>query len=221
MKLFPSLLAADPLTIGEQIKSLEPYCDGFHIDVMDDHFVSNIGFGPSFFNAVRANTKTSLTVHLMVEEPEKWIDRLALDPPDRFVFHWEATGKTRAKSLVNKIRDKGWNVGLAIKPLTSVSEIEGMLSEVDLVVLMGVEPGFSGQQFIDNVAYKISELDSLRKKLDLSFVIAVDGGVNKSNIADLLRLGAGFFPVGSAVFESPNFVEALEELYAVEERIVG
>ncbi|MFC1854740.1 ribulose-phosphate 3-epimerase [Candidatus Dependentiae bacterium] len=219
MKIFPSLLAADQLRIAEKIKALEPHCDGFHIDIMDDHFVDNMAFGPGFVAAVREFTRESIAAHLMVEEPEKWIARLDLAPCDRFVFHWEATGKTRIKPLVEKVRAKNWNIGLAVNPGTSVNEFEQFVPDFDLIVLMGVEPGFSGQKFVDSVTVKISELDSLRKKLNLSFAIAVDGGVKKDNIVHLMNLGAEFFPVGSAIFGAPDHVEALRELYAQEERV--
>lgn len=212
MKIYPSLLAADVLRLAEAIKRLEPYCDGFHLDVMDGHFVKNISGGVDLINAVQQVTKKPITVHLMVEKPETWLDRLSLRSFDCVIFHWEAAAGELAKEIIDKATANHWCVGIALRPQTPIAELGALLPLLRLVLVMSVEPGFSGQLFNEHAISKVQELVDLRVATKGTFELMVDGGVDKHRVAQLANLGVDMVAVGAAIFESKNPIEALKEL---------
>lgn len=212
MKIYPSLISADLLNLASVITTFDGHCDGYHIDIMDGHFVPNITWGPIFSNAVASKTQTSLHIHLMVSDPSTVADKLAVRPDDMIIFHYEATKQPSA--LTTLIKEKGCKVGVALNPDTPVNVITNYLPQLDEVLLMSVWPGASGQAFITKVADKIQELVILKKKQNPTMNICLDGGVGTDNIKDLATKGADSFAVASAIFATADPLEALKKLYS-------
>jgi len=207
----PSLLSADFARLGEEIKDVAAAgADWLHIDVMDGHFVPNLTFGPLIVEALKPLTQLPLDCHLMVAEPEKWITPFAKAGASVITVHAEAT--YHLHRLLGLIREAGCKVGVSLNPASPLSLIEDILDEVDLVLIMSVNPGFGGQSFINGSLKKISRLASLRS--NRSFLIEVDGGVNAGNIRELRKAGADVFVAGSAVFASSDRHAAIKGLKA-------
>jgi len=209
-ELAPSILSADFCKLGEQLSFLEKEGMSFvHIDVMDGHFVPNITIGPLVCNSIAKNfPHLKLDVHLMIEEPMRYIDAFAQCNPYVIYFHLEA--ENHADRLVNYIKSKGVKAGISINPSTPVSLLEHLLPIVDGVLVMSVNPGFGGQKFIPYTKNKIKLLNNIRKAQGYGYFIAVDGGVNKENIKELSDLGCNLFVAGSSVFKGDivkNFKE--------------
>lgn len=214
MKIFPSLISSDLLNIRHTLQRLDAHCDGYHLDVMDDHFVPNLTWGPAFINAIALATRRPLQVHLMVDTPEKWIDRLILSGKDSFVFHIEALREVGdVAKLLKEIKKKEVKAGVALNPKTPVEHVIDVLPLVDELLIMSVEPGFSGQKFID-VTEKVSILCALQKKLNVDFEICMDGGIGADNIGMLAKKGVDLVGIASAIFSEDDPVEALKNLYA-------
>ncbi|MCK4517934.1 ribulose-phosphate 3-epimerase, partial [Candidatus Babeliales bacterium] len=171
MKIYPSLISSDLLNLDKTINQIDNYCDGFHIDVMDDHFVPNLTWGPAFVWAISEKTKLPLHVHLMVDEPEKWLDRVKLKKDDIFIFHVEAVVGWKENKVIDFIKKvtnlrakaMGCKVGVAINPKTPVESIFSFLPSLDHVLIMAVEPGFSGQKFMPEVLEKVAILKEQRE----------------------------------------------------------
>lgn len=210
VSLFPSLIGANVLNLGQEIDLLEPHCDGFHIDIMDNHFVPNLTWGAAVTNALAAYSKKPLWVHLMVDNPADWPRLLTLSADSILTFHSEATSNHEA--LIRTIREKKWRVGIAVSPKTPVATLFGIAPLVDQILIMSVEPGFSGQKFIPNSYEKVRELCTYRAAHNLSFKIGIDGGVTKDIIADLRDLGVDEFAISSAIFAQQDRVEATQTL---------
>jgi len=207
----PSILSADFLKLGEQIKIIEDGgCDIIHCDVMDGKFVPNITFGPMIVKAVRSVTSLPIDVHLMIKNPENFIDEFINAGADFISVHYE--GNNHLDRLINQIKQKGKKAGIVINPATQVLLIKDILNIVDFVLIMSVNPGFGGQSFIDYTKDKITELVALRKKMRNQFSIEIDGGVSNLNIAELSRLGVDIFVAGSAIFNAENIKERIEDL---------
>lgn len=206
-KIYPSLIAANQLFLHDAITHLEPYCAGFHCDVMDDHFVPNLTFGSDTVNAIDAATKTQTWVHLMVDNPIAWCDRLSLKEDSIVSFHFESTKKIN--DIIKRIKEKNWNASIAINPKTQADEIFPYLKLVDQALIMSVEPGFSGQRFLEPTLDKIAPLIDYRKKNNLSFTIAIDGGINAENISMIAHKGIEDFAIASAIFDQPNPIASL------------
>ena len=209
-QLFPSLIAADLLNLRHEIELLEPHCDGFHVDIMDNHFVPNLTLGPAFVDAITATTAKPLWVQLMVTDPTEWIERLVLPANSCISIHFESEGQLRRN--LTRMKEKNLLASIAINPETPVEQILHVLDLVDVVLLMSVNPGFSGQAFMPEVADKIKPLLGYRQTNGLKFIIGMDGGVGKENIGDLASKGVEWFSVGSAIFGHPNSVKAIKEL---------
>lgn len=214
-QIFPSLMAADVLNLEFVIKRLEPHCDGFHIDIMDNHFVPNLTWGPGLTNAIARIAQKPLLVHLMVEKPEYMIDQLALTPRSVISFHIEATENVH--DTIALIKTAGYTPSIAIKPSTSLEKIIPLLkNDLPHVLLMSVEPGFSGQKFLPNSVERLKQLVTIRKETKKLFIICMDGGINTENIGPLYQEGAQQFAVGSTVFDKHDMVameDALQKLY--------
>lgn len=202
IKIYPSLMAADLLNLKEEIKRIEPFSDGFHIDIMDNHFVPNITFGADVANAIGNITSKQLWIHLMIENPENFIKKLSVPAQSIISFHFETINDH--KSLIQEILSKNWLPSISIKPSTPVEKLSPLLADLDQVVIMSVEPGFAGQQFLSPVVEKIDSLLAYRKSKNLSFRIGMDGGINGENIEMLIQKGAEDFAIGSAFFTSNN-----------------
>jgi len=213
-KIAPSILSADISKLGEDIQMLDQSeADWIHIDIMDGHFVSDITFGPNVVAAAKAITDLPLDVHLMVEEPEKMINGFIEAGATGVTVHAETT--KHLHRVMQDIKKQGAHPGVVINPGTPVSFIEPILSIVDLVLVMTVNPGAGGQKFISEMARKIEQLDNHRRKHDLDFLIQVDGGINNETIKICHEAGADVFVAGSNVFgaASPeNQIQTLKKL---------
>jgi ribulose-phosphate 3-epimerase len=205
--LFPSLIAANILELKTVLQSLEPICDGFHIDVMDFHFVDNLTWGPDTVNALRAATSKQFLVHLMVDYPEKYFSRLELAPNDVVSIHIES--KT---TLTACIQERNWQASIALNPHTPLEVLISTPAYFNHILLMSVHPGFSGQKLIPTVLYKLQALVLFRQAHSLDFTIALDGGINTDTIGQAVSFGAEQLVVGSAVFNQKDPVQALENL---------
>lgn len=214
MEIFPSLISADLLNLSKIIKELDPHCDGYHIDVMDDHFVPNLTWGPAFVQAILNASGLPVHIHLMVTDPEKWLTRIKLSPQDVFIFHYEATlEQDRILKFIDAVKVLGCKVGIAINPGTPVTAIFDYVDNVDHILVMSVEPGFSGQKFMPEVVDKVESLVNQRESMNLNFTIGMDGGIGKENIKMLAQKGVDQFGVASAIFSEKNIVKALKDLY--------
>ena len=207
-KIAPSILSADFTKLGEEIKAVEAAgADYIHIDVMDGHFVPNITVGPMIVKAARKITDLPLDVHLMIENPERYIDDFIEAGSDVITVHVETA--THLHRLLGVVRDAGIKAGAALNPATPLSSIQHVLHTMDMVVLMTVNPGFGGQSFIPAVLPKIEELKRIKDEKGMEIDIEVDGGINVENIAQVARAGANVFVAGNAVFGSPNYAETI------------
>ena len=218
MEIHPSLISSNLLNLERTIKVLEPYCEGYHLDVMDYHFAPNLTWGPMFINAFIDSTNKPFFIHLMVNHPLVWIEPMSLRPQDFFVFHYEAFSSYGNQNIyaINKcislLKEKGCKLGIAINPNTEIEVVFPFLAVVDTVLVMSVYPGFSGQTFIPDVVDKIPLLVEERKRIDASFKIAMDGGINMQNIAELHKAGVEQFGIASAIFNNADLVIAIQEL---------
>lgn len=209
--LAPSILSADFLNLQNQIRLTEiGGANLVHCDIMDGIFVPNLTFGPIIVKSVRKTTKLPLDVHLMIEKPENFIAQFINAGAAYITVHQEAV--VHLNRVINLIRELGAKPGVALNPATSVSSLEDILPFVDLVLIMSVNPGFGGQEFIEHSLEKIEKLNFLRKKKNLEFLIEVDGGISSANILKISNAGCNIFVAGSSIFESDNISAATTEL---------
>lgn len=211
IKIAPSILSADFSILGEEIKAIEnAKADWVHIDVMDGHFVPNISFGVPIVKSIRKITDMPFDVHLMIENVDNYINDFASAGADYITIHQEA-GNHIDRSI-QLIKSLGIKAGISLNPATPVNSIEHLLPELDLVLIMSVNPGFGGQKFIPYTLDKIRLLKELRKKNNYSYLIEVDGGVNTENAQMIIDAGVDVLVAGSAVFKSEKYEKTIEEL---------
>lgn len=211
MLVSPSLLAADFSNLGKDIEIINnSEADMLHLDVMDGVFVPNISFGFPVMEAVAEVCTKPLDVHLMIVEPEKWISQVRALGADIMNIHQEAC--THLYSTVCHIREAGMKAGVTLCPATPVSVLEDIITELDMVLLMSVEPGFGGQKFIPHTLEKVRRLRELIDKTGSKVLIEIDGGVNQKTGSELARAGADILVAGSYVFKAPSPAEAIATL---------
>ena len=203
IQISPSILSADFSQLGNEIKRLEEGgADLIHVDVMDGHFVPNLTIGPPVIKALKKNCSIKFDVHLMISPVHKYIDAYADAGADIITIHPEATDDLSAS--IKKIKDLGKKVGVSLNPETKVSIIKDHLGQIDLVLIMSVNPGFGGQKFMPEVLDKIKELKNIQKEQNLNFDIEIDGGINFENSKIAIEAGANILVSGTTIFKSNN-----------------
>ncbi len=211
VKIAPSILSADFSNLGEDIKAIDKGgADFVHIDVMDGSFVPNISFGFPIMKSIRKLTDKVFDVHLMIDNPSNYIDDFINAGADLITVHYEAD--RHIDRTINYIKSKGIMAGIALNPGTPVSVIKDLISSLDMVLIMSVNPGFGGQKFIPYSLDKIKEVKALSEKLNPELLIQVDGGIGSGNAKDVIEAGANVIVAGSAVFNGGDISENIKAL---------
>lgn len=210
-KVLPSILSADFANLERDIKELEDLgIDSFHIDVMDGNFVPNISFGFPVIDSIRKISKSVFDIHLMIANPENYVEQFCESGADMVSFHIEATN--HADRIIQLIKSKGKKAGIVLNPQTPIESIKYILDKVDYVLIMTVNPGFGGQKFIESMINKISELSSLRKEYGYEFLIEVDGGINIETADLCKKAGVDLLVCGSFLFSADDKKHTIAEL---------
>jgi ribulose-phosphate 3-epimerase len=207
----PSILSADGSRLSEEIAAVEKAgADWIHIDVMDGHFVPNITIGPAIISTLRKTTKLPFDVHLMIENPERYIESFAQAGADIITVHVEATNHLHR--TIDMIKKLGQEAGVSLNPATPLTQIEEIIPYIDLLLIMTVNPGFGGQQFIKTSLSKIARANKMLTGLSRKPLLEVDGGVNLKNIGDIAQVGADVLVAGAAIFGSDDYQKTISSL---------
>lgn len=211
MILAPSVLAADFANLQRDIEMInQSQADWFHIDIMDGVFVPNISFGMPVLEAIGRHAKKPLDVHLMITDPDRYIQTFKKLGSQILTVHYEAC--THLHRTIQAIKSEGMKVGVALNPHTPISVVEDIIQDIDLLLIMSVNPGFGGQSFIENTYKKVRQAKELILKTQSKAIIEIDGGVTNVNCRQLLEAGADVLVAGSFVFNSPNPLETIQEM---------
>lgn len=211
VKLSPSILSADFANLGEQIERLNNVdVEMIHIDVMDGSFVPNISFGAPIMKSIRSLTEKVFDVHLMIDDPSRYIEDFVKSGADIITIHYEAD--KHIDRTINYIKSFGIKAGIALNPATPVSNIKHILPIVDMVLIMSVNPGFGGQKYIPYTSLKIKEVKNMCQGIGKDIMIQVDGGVDSNNINEIVESGANVLVAGSAIFRNNNIEENVKVL---------
>ena len=211
VEILPSILSANFARLADEIARVERGgATMLHLDVMDGHFVNNITIGPPVVESIRQSTKLHLDVHLMIENPERYVTEFVKAGANSVLVHYEAC--RHLDGTLAMIRDGGAMAGVVLNPATPVAVLENVLEVVDYVLLMSVNPGFGGQKLIPYVLDKVRQLKEIRRAKKLALRIEIDGGVHRENLAEVVRAGCDWIVTGSAIFHSPSPEAATREM---------
>lgn len=210
IKLAPSILSADCLNLSSEIKKVEKFSSMIHIDIMDGHFVPNLSFGPAVVESLRKETSLTLDVHLMVENPLKFISSFAGSGADIISFHLESNDNPI--DVIDFIKSKGMKCCAALKPSTDALIVKPYIDDLDMVLQMTVEPGFGGQAFIQSSIDNVKKIREMNRSVDLQ----VDGGITPYNVGSLFEAGANVIVSGSAVFKNPDPTSVMQGFLSVQ-----
>jgi len=220
LKIAPSILSADFARLGEQVALVEEAgAEVLHIDVMDGHFVPDITIGPLVVKALRPHSRMFFDVHLMIENPERYIEEFAKAGADNITVHLEAT--PHIHRAVQQIKSLGLKAGVSLNPATPLDGLKYILEDLDMVLIMSVNPGFGGQKFIPAVLPKIQVLRRHLEQMQSSCEIEVDGGINLDTAAAVVKAGADILVAGAAVFASPDPAQAVRQLREAAQKVKG
>ena len=210
LKLAPSILSADFSALAADVKKIEEGgADYIHVEVMDGHFVPNISFGAAVMKSLNGKTSLPYDVHLMIENPDQYIGDFVTDQTEFITVHQEAC--VHLHRTIQNIKSKGVKAGVSINPATPVSTLECVLEDLDLVLIMSVNPGFGGQKLIPQTLQKVKELAAIKKERGLDFAIEIDGGVTLANAKEVMDAGVEIAVAGSAVFGAEDVVQRVRD----------
>jgi ribulose-phosphate 3-epimerase len=216
VQILPSILSADFARLAEEIGKVERGgARMLHVDIMDGHFVPNLTIGPPVVDAIRRVTGCTLDVHLMIDDPDTYAELFIEKGADQIIIHQEAA--THLDRTLRHIQSKGARAGVAINPATPVSALEDVLYLLDYVLVMSVNPGFGGQEFIPNALNKIRRLDRIRRDERLGFQVEIDGGVSLDNIAEIVQAGCDWLVSGSHIFHSDDPAATVKQMQHIAE----
>ncbi len=211
MKISPSMLSADFTRLAEEVRDIEAAgADYLHVDVMDGRFVSNITIGPFVVEAIKSVATVPLDVHLMIEEPERYVSEFAAAGAGIITVHAEAT--RHLHGTIQMIKATGARAGVSINPATPVGVLHDIIEDLDLVLVMSVNPGFGGQSFIRGALKKVAAIRSIIKESCLSTELEVDGGIKVDNIAEVALAGADVVVAGSGIFKTPSYADTITQM---------
>jgi ribulose-phosphate 3-epimerase len=214
VQIVPSILSADFARLAEEIGKVEQSgIRMLHVDIMDGHFVPNLTIGPPVVKSIRRITNLTLDLHLMITDPDKYAPLFVEAGADQISVHYEAAA--HLDRTVRMIQGEGARAGVVLNPATPASVLEDILYLADYVLIMSVNPGFEGQEFIPNALHKIRRLDRLRIERGLGFAIEIDGGVGPANVAEIVQSGCDWLVAGSAVFHSADPAAAVKEMQQI------
>jgi ribulose-phosphate 3-epimerase len=211
IRIAPSILASDFLSLKDQIKLVEKGgADWLHLDVMDGHFVPNITIGPPIVESIKKHTNLPLDVHLMIEDPDRYLEAFRLAGADNITVHQETC--VHLHRTVGRIKELGALAGVALNPATPVALLGDIIKDIDLVLIMSVNPGFGGQRFIPDCMQRIREVRDLAKTVKKSIYIEVDGGIDLTTAHSVVRAGANVLVAGTAIFHQEDISKAVVQL---------
>jgi ribulose-phosphate 3-epimerase len=219
VEILPSILSADFARLGEQVAGLEAAgCRMLHLDVMDGHFVPNLTIGPPVVKSLRKTSKAIFDVHLMIDDPDRYAPAFIEAGANQVLVHQEAC--KHLDRTLRMIRSEGAKAGVVINPATPVAALDEVLDVADYVLVMSVNPGFGGQEFIPNALHKVRQLARRKMERGLHFPIEIDGGITHENVGDAIRAGVEWVVAGSSIFHTVNPVNAFEEMKQIAQEAV-